>query len=102
MPHIPMAGTVSSPPKSNPFPDQGRPFASVTIDADDVSYHVVAHDVIMAELESLQVGDRLVSNARLCFPAKKANWPGFTSLQNRCIPLDRDRGTVQMARDAYL
>jgi hypothetical protein len=34
MPHVLIAGTVSAAPKSTPFPDQGRPYASVVIDAD--------------------------------------------------------------------
>ena len=59
MPLILLAGTVTSPPKSFPFPTKSLPYASVTIDADDVEYRVIAHDLVMAELECLQLGDAI-------------------------------------------
>ncbi|TPV99106.1 MAG: hypothetical protein USCAAHI_01437 [Beijerinckiaceae bacterium] len=57
MPHCLLAGIVSAAPKSNPFPSEGRPYASVVIDADNSLYRVIAYDDTMPELESLQKGD---------------------------------------------
>jgi hypothetical protein len=83
MPLILLAGTVSGSPQSHPFPPQGRPYASMTIDADDVLYRVIGHDEHIDAIECLQPGDAVSVQGKLCLSMIRVSWPGSTSWRAR-------------------
>jgi hypothetical protein len=80
MPFILIAGTVSEPPKSNPFPSEGRPFASVIIDADDVQDEMPA-------LEALEKGDSVSVQGSLMLVSEKGKLGGIYVVARQIMQL---------------
>lgn len=101
MPLIIIAGTVSSLPKSNPFPSQGLPNASVVIDADGIEFKVFGFRSEMEAIELLEPGDSVSIQGKLCLVYDQGKLSGLYTIARQVNPLrqrSRNRAALQMVR----
>ena len=87
------------------FPSEGRPYASVIVDAYDVEYRVIAHDDVMLDLESLEKGDAVSIQGTLVLVREKGKLAGIYVVAKQVNPLrqrSRNKLPVQMARSPML
>lgn len=113
MPHILLAGTIATPPKSQPFPPSGRPRCETSIRVDGIEaelYPVIGFGSTIDELEVLKVGDVCSIVGEITQQTQKDDKTGKYVLVGlrvevkQILPLARrspNARPVQMAKNAY-
>jgi hypothetical protein len=93
MPMVLVAGVVATQPKSEPFPDKGRPHCRVGIRAEgegrSVIYEVIGFEAEMEELELLQLGDSVAIQGALQVESQGSKVSGIYVIARMVMPLAR-------------